>query len=1191
MIYTLVLPPSDDTLSALSSQYLDLLAQAKAKGLPPAAFTPIGDALRAWLENQPASAACLQAAAQNSDHRTLMIRSDNPEWLNLPWRLGVGEFPWVHVIGSSVLTAKPETSSASIPLPFRILVMISAPVDLPEDKKLNHEAEEMRILNSLSPLIEEGKAFIDFTEDGSLNALERKLAERPYHVLHFSGHGTYHNGKGYLLLEEPDTLKKKLTQATDFVATLTRTAANIPPLVVLSACKTAQGKPEIEQTGVASALVKAGVSSVIAMNESIRDDYATVFASRLYEFLSKGEPIHNAFKTAYETIRGLEYKEYQGRKATYQWLIPELIYSSVAEKLFDLKGKSEDILINSPKFQISDSEIKITKEAGYSFVGRRKERSQLLSALTQGKPVLLRGMGGVGKTALAAQLIHTLSESDPHLIPLILNETSFKLTNIFPPLLNLLPIEHKRFIESQLQSQKEIGEQTNTLLRALKNVHIRVGFVFDNLETFQSGPEKPFKEEYVELEKVIRAIALHPYFPMILTARYPIAGINNLFEQDLHQSSLNDFLKKSLHTRLYKTYLDLKEHSAGNLSVKINPQSEVVTFLSFTENLYRVLGGNFRLLEYFDGIISERPGQLEEGLKALSSIQPEMDSARKGMETDEQGHQLAFAQLINLLNPEEKTTLVLLACFRIPVGEIALGKQEPQKDFLTHLENLSRTTLVERHTIHGNLILWYVVPLVKEYLKGINLKYLSFSHESAGNYYHKVAPSNLLLQGLEQQEEAFYHYCLSGNEEQVATLGDMLSEVFHNVSLYHQARLYAETAGQMAGDKISTKLRNRLGLLFRHFGEYSRALKCYEENLPRYREIGDKSGEGPTLNNLSQIFQARGDYETALQYLEQSLRIAREIGDKSGEGTTLNNISGIYQARGDYETALQYLEQSLRIAREIGDKSGEGRTLNNLSQIFQARGDYETALQYLEQSLRIRREIGDKSGEGSTLNNLSQIFQARGDYETALQYLEQSLRIAREIGDKSGEGTTLNNLATTAHARGDYETALLYLEQSLRIQREIGDKSGEGTTLNNLSQIFHARGDYETALLYLEQSLRIAREIGDKSGEGRTLNNLATTAHAKGDYETALLYLEQSLRIRREIGDINGLAITLNNMAVIIFQQQGKPEEALPLFIQSYSIFHQIGSPNEKVPMSYINDIVAELGEARFQEIVGKIKG
>ncbi|MCI5133421.1 MAG: tetratricopeptide repeat protein, partial [Candidatus Electrothrix sp. EH2] len=168
-------------------------------------------------------------------------------------------------------------------------------------------------------------------------------------------------------------------------------------------------------------------------------------------------------------------------------------------------------------------------------------------------------------------------------------------------------------------------------------------------------------------------------------------------------------------------------------------------------------------------------------------------------------------------------------------------------------------------------------------------------------------------------------------------------------------------------------------------------------SLEMSREIGDKSGQGTTLNNISQIFKARGDYETALNYLKQSLEIQREIGDKSGEGTTLNNISALYHARGDYETALNYLKQSLEIRREIGDKSGQGTTLNNISQIYGARGDYETALNYLKQSLEIQREIGDVAGLCATLFNIGHIHWQNEEQQEAVACWVQVYQLATKI--------------------------------------------------------------------------------------------------------------------------------------------------------------------------------------------------
>ncbi|MDP3480278.1 MAG: tetratricopeptide repeat protein, partial [Desulfoprunum sp.] len=88
-----------------------------------------------------------------------------------------------------------------------------------------------------------------------------------------------------------------------------------------------------------------------------------------------------------------------------------------------------------------------------------------------------------------------------------------------------------------------------------------------------------------------------------------------------------------------------------------------------------------------------------------------------------------------------------------------------------------------------------------------------------------------------------------------------------------------------------------------------------------------------------------GQPEMALQFLQTALHLCREIGDKKGEGATLNNISTIYFDRGDYDTALQYLQQSLAIQQEIGDKAGLCAILFNIGLIHLQNDETPQAVQ------------------------------------------------------------------------------------------------------------------------------------------------------------------------------------------------------------------------------------------------------
>ena len=113
-------------------------------------------------------------------------------------------------------------------------------------------------------------------------------------------------------------------------------------------------------------------------------------------------------------------------------------------------------------------------------------------------------------------------------------------------------------------------------------------------------------------------------------------------------------------------------------------------------------------------------------------------------------------------------------------------------------------------------------------------------------------------------------------------------------------------------------------------GKFDIALQRW---LPQLCESGDPQSLARAFNLHGLLNIHLGHYETALDYLKKSLAIQQEIGDKSGEGTTLNNISQIYDARGDYETALDYLKKSLTIRQEIGDMAGLCATLFNMGHI------------------------------------------------------------------------------------------------------------------------------------------------------------------------------------------------------------------------------------------------------------------
>jgi len=76
-----------------------------------------------------------------------------------------------------------------------------------------------------------------------------------------------------------------------------------------------------------------------------------------------------------------------------------------------------------------------------------------------------------------------------------------------------------------------------------------------------------------------------------------------------------------------------------------------------------------------------------------------------------------------------------------------------------------------------------------------------------------------------------------------------------------------------------------------------------------------------------------GLYKEALNFYNQALVISREVGDRAGEGTTLNNIGAVCHGQGQYEQALEYYQAALLIARDLGLSSLEKTVMYNMKDL------------------------------------------------------------------------------------------------------------------------------------------------------------------------------------------------------------------------------------------------------------------
>jgi hypothetical protein len=272
---------------------------------------------------------------------------------------------------------------------LRMLVVVSSPSD-PKIAPLNTELEQEVILEAADRLQQENKMEVDFSEDATYDTVQGYLIDKVYHIFHFTGHGSYHDGKGHLIFEKEDGTAREI----DNRAVADLLAGRGVRLVVLSACQSGKASNKEAYGDLASILSKEGIPAVVAMQYSIFDLSATNFASAFYRPLASGKPIDLALAEARVAMKNAE-------KSNGVDFATPLLYLADPDclNLGEIRPETSEI-VTRPEML---GELQVMKKG---FVGRERELRLLQKAFSSDvkRAAIIYGFGGIGKTVLATRL-------------------------------------------------------------------------------------------------------------------------------------------------------------------------------------------------------------------------------------------------------------------------------------------------------------------------------------------------------------------------------------------------------------------------------------------------------------------------------------------------------------------------------------------------------------------------------------------------------------------------------------------------------------------------------------------------------------------------------------------------------------------------------------------------------------------
>src|SRR5271166_5296143 len=1096
----------------------------------------------------------------------------------------------------------------AIPSPLRILVAIGSPeAQNARGELLDMEAELQRILDATDAPRRAGRAFVHILEQGSVAAIHAALAEERYHVLHVSCHA----GPDVLLLENANGHEDRVSaqRLCDEAIPAERTA----PLVVLAGCSTGQDTAAVGQgadklPGLARTLVKRGVPAVIAMQAPVGDQYATELMGEVYRALSAWEEPRPLAALSHAR-RLLEQQRVQAsaQQRPPEWATPALFCPTGPLRLYNPGDPFQDVKeVPEPVF---DPGV-VVRRVG-DMVGRRREQRLTLHALRDPAQagVLIHGIGGVGKTTLAAQILHRLADDDDFLLVSVKGETDPDrvLGAIGMRLLSIALSEGAdethpwRQLAGVLREPKyPWRDRFEFLAQNLLNSQ-RVAFFFDNFEDNLKGVALP--EDLAAL--LARWVQAPGASRLVFTCRYPFKLPDDAQDrfQAFHLGPLSWAETRKLLWRLEGLRA-------------LSPEDQ--------RRAYEQVGGHPRALEYLDAILRGGKARFPD-----VQIRLRRQLAAKGIRDPGQwcadtvsGFDAALAETVTLAAdavlldqllaqladaPLAGRLLIGAAVYRVPVDEGGrvwiVGEPAEQEPDPARTARLQEAQERLREAQKGNPLaglsdIAHSEEEIQQWLRDLSEECQPPVTAPDG---FAAAMQQLLSLSLlapvrfaDTDEDRFLVHRWTAGALEGRASEEEEREAHHRAAAYWRWRV--GKLPQSRENDIEDLLEARYHLLATNdipqFHEVSSTIIIrletwgaweWEERL--IRETLSQMPEGSReasghLGHLGIVSHRRGDFDAALDCYQKALVVFEELGDGAGIAGSYHQLGVVAQDRGDYDVALDWYRKSLAIAEQLGDGARMANSYHQLGLVALERRDYDAAIDWCGKSLAIREQLNDRAGIAGSYHQLGNISYFRRDYNAALDWYRKSLGIAEQLGNRVGMATCYHQLGMVAQDRGDYDVALDWYRKSLGIAEQLGDRAGMATSYHNLGMVMQDRGHHDTALDWYRKSLAIREQLGDRAGMASSYHQLGNISYVRRDYNAALDWYRKSLGIAEQLGDRASMANSYGQLGVVA-GERGDYDAALDWYRKSLVIFEQLGDrAGTALTISNVGALYTDTGRA-----------
>ncbi|XWK88726.1 MAG: tetratricopeptide repeat protein [Phormidium sp.] len=735
------------------------------------------------------------------------------------------------------------------------------------------------------------------------------------------------------------------------------------------------------------------------------------------------------------------------RLAELSKLHPDTV-SKIRRRKEKVDRPSIEALFTALGLQLEENDLTVTVKVlppklDPNFVGREGAIADLKNLIQQGaKAIVIHGKGGIGKTTLAWQFLHT--QGFDKILDLRMAKETQNITSAESVIEEWL----RRYFDEE--PGREFGVTLDRLRQKLRNPNQRIGILIDNLEP--------------ALDEKGRCIEAHRKYVELFTALADPAV------QSVTLITSRECLREAAVTvENYRLEgLDIAAWEKFFNSRNIQIDTEVLNAM------HQAYGGNAKAMQIFPGAIKEYNNSL------AAYWQANKDDLL--IERELEGLVVSQFDRLQQLDSSAYKLLCRLGCYRyqdvprVPEnGLFCLLWDVPNNQHRRVIKSLKDKSLVE----FDNGEYWLHPVIRAETIKRFReSEDWETANRKAAEFWTESVETIETIEDALKAFEAYYHYVEINDFDMAA---DVLIKERKNKwsewktgenfgrSLYKLGILQSTLKAinfiidHLKPGYTLSRLYNTLGNLYWLIGDIVKSIKSHQEAWV-IAEKSIKSHQEPWVIAEKIInYNNEDNYENMLETVKQY---------------SIFNIGCCYIYLGETNTAIKILEEIRLNAGEIGYPRLAIQASCCLAFLYSEIGLKQEA-SYLV--LPIYNEVitpqwGAWSAGNSlvflglTYKNLQKNEKAKLMYKTAIDYAKNSSFIIVEA-------KALYSLAELYREQGDFTTALSHHTESIELLEKIGAKCDLAEAYYQLALTYQKMGDTEKSQPNFQQAIQLFTEM------------------------------------------------------------------------------------------------------------------